>query len=388
MKLSQVSFLLVSILLLASCSTELPDYHEAPQDQYNYYSGGKLYGNHYCKVQKFTQEETGKTITLIGMIHIADQSFYDQVDDELDEVDVVLEEGIHGLPSFGINKYFGLYTFDIIDRLTKAQGLVSQNRALKTRDNAKSADMSIKQFKAQGGLFTPLFQLISLPIMAVFTEPSYIYYWSKNKLLAIVDEELLKESEAQIRHDSLIAIDSTQEPAKVLMPGIIDARNVFLVDKAMEYLKKGDVNSIAIPWGAAHMPGVETLLLEKGFTKSDTGKWLRSIAVDEYLQTDETFTSIDSSGIPYVMMVDSYKDYFSASFLFSSIKTISTKSYERTTTLWGDLTDYIKTSKGSYFSLLPKIAGKPLLFDIFNGNESTKVRFLWFFSLGSLDSTE
>lgn len=388
MTFSRVCFLLVSILLLASCSTELPDYHEAPQDQYNYYSGGKLYGNHYCKVQKFTQEETGKSITLIGMIHIADQSFYDQVDTELDKVDIVLEEGIHGLPSFGINKYFGLYTFDIIDRLTKVQGLVSQNRALKTRSNAKSADMSVKEFKAQGGISTPLFQLISLPIIAVFTEPSYLYYWSKNNLSAVLDTELLKDSEAQIRHHTLNAMDTTQKPSKVLLPGIIDARNVFLIEKAMEYLKQDKVNSIAIPWGAAHMPGVEALLLEKGFTKSDEEKWLRSIAVEDYLQTEEQFTSIDSSGIPYVMMVDSYKDFVSTSFLFSSIKTISTKNYERTTTLWGDLTDYIKTKKGSYFSLLPKIAGKPLLLDIFNGKEKTKVRFLWFFSIGSLDSTE
>ena len=98
----------LTAVLLASCGIGLPDYYEAPQEGYNYYSGAKEYGNHYCKVRVHSSE-TGKKVTLIGMIHIGDQSFYRQVDVELDKADLVLEEGIHGLPFICINKYLRIF---------------------------------------------------------------------------------------------------------------------------------------------------------------------------------------------------------------------------------------------------------------------------------------
>jgi hypothetical protein len=381
-------FTLLGLAFVCSC-TSIPEeaLTEPPKDRYSYYSGAREYGNFYCKLQEFTQVETGKTVTLTGMIHIADQSFYTQIDKELDKADLILEEGVHGLPSFGINKYFANYSFSIINRLTPIQGLVQQNHALKKRKNYISADMSISELNAQGNFLTPLIQLIALPLIIVGSEPYLLYYWGKTGLASATSETWLQESEAALRHDMLLSMHMTDSPAKVLIPGIIDARNALVIKKLTQNLAKEGIHSVAIPWGAAHMPGLEKDLLASGFTKSKPETWLRSIAVSDYLKQPTEFDEkIDSWGIPYVYSSEVYRRHASTSFIFSILKMTHSDSHERFSLLWGDLFDHISFTDGNYTSFLPRIAGKPLLFDLAEKDGKQRFRFLWFFSIGSLEN--
>ena len=374
------------ILLLVSCQTELPDYRDAPETAYNYYSGAKKYGNHFCKVQEFTHKENGKNVSLIGMIHIADPAFYKQVDEELDKADLILEEGIHGLPSFGISKYFSQYSFSVINRFGILQGLASQSHSLEDRENTKSADMDVNQFKAQSNFLTPLIQLVSLPVMIIVTEPYYFYNWSKNELLSNIDERHLKSSESGLRHSMLMNMEFSDKPAKVLLPGIIEARNAHLIKVLQESLEDEKVNSIAIPWGAAHMPSLENDMINIGFRKTGEPKWLRSIAVSDYKNTvEEKFErAVTYTGIPYIFNIETQNNYTLTSALFSTIKSVKATDYDRFSLLWGDLFDNISFENSGYISLLPKIAGKPLLFDYTNQKGKKRLRFLWFFEFGNL----
>ena len=377
----------LTAVLLASCSSDLPDYYEAPQEGYNYYSGAKEYGNHYCKVQEFTHRETGKKVTLIGMIHIGDQSFYRQVDVELDKADLVLEEGIHGLPSFGINKYFSEYSFSVIQRFTGIQGLVNQGIAMKDRENSQLADMNVDEFKSQSNIFTPLIQLVALPLMIFGTEPYFFYKWNQNEILDAFTENGLEESEAGMRHDMLVNMDFSAEPAKVLLPGIIEARNAHLIKELNKALEKEDTETVAIPWGAAHMPALEEDIIHIGFEKTGEGKWLRSIAVSDYLSGEEEFQRGNQyHGFPYILNVETQGDHVTTSAIFSILKSVSTHDYERFSLLWGDLFDSIRFKNGGYTSFLPKIAGKPIFFDLAKKDGKQRFRFLWFFQWGELEN--
>ena len=85
----------------------------------------------------------------------------------------------------------------------------------------------------------------------------------------------------------LVNMDFSAEPAKVLLPGIIEARNAHLIKELNKALEKEDTETVAIPWGAAHMPALEEDIIHIGFEKTGEGKWLRSIAVSDYLSGEK-----------------------------------------------------------------------------------------------------
>ena len=227
--------------------------------------------------------------------------------------------------------------------------------------------MDVTQFKAQSNFLTPLLQLVSLPVMIIVTEPYYFYNWSKNELFYNIDELYLKSSEAGLRHSMLMNMEFSDKPAKVLLPGIIEARNAHLVKVLQESLED-ESKWHSNPWGAAHMPSLENDLINIGFRKTEEAKWLRSIAVSDYKNTvNEKFERAATyTGIPYIFNIEAQNSYAVTSALFSTIKSVNASDYDRFSLLWGDLFDNISFENSGYISLLPKIAGKPLLFDYTN----------------------
>ena len=374
------------IILLTACSSK-PDYTDPPEYSYNYYSGGNKYGNHYCKVQSFTHIESGKTVTLIGMIHTADQSFFQRVDEILDEHDIVLEEGIHGLQSFGIHKYFSKYIFYTIKRFNYLQELSAQGHTLKNRDNTALADMSSDEFASEGSFYTPIIQLVSLPIMIVFTEPYYLLEKSHKTVLSIFSQEAAREKTAEIRHLSLSNMDLADKPSETFLPGIIDTRNKILLEKLEEQISNEKINSIAIPWGASHLPSLETELLKNGYSKVGNHKWLQTIAVEDLVENKDLKTqSSEFFGIPYLAEIEVTPKVDSASYLFSSINITESNDYKRFTLIYGELFENIKINDGIYFSVLPRVFGKPLFFDYMDNTKKDqyRLRLLWFFTFGEL----
>lgn len=373
-----------SALLLSAC-TSRPDFKQPPEFSYDYYSGAAKFGNHYCKVQSFTHIDSGKKITLIGMIHTADDSYYKKIDNILDEYDVILEEGIHGLPSFGVHKYFSKYVFYTMKRFTYLQGLSSQGHTLKDRDNAVPADMSSDQFASEGSIFTPVIQLISLPVMMLFTEPYYLYENSKIKALSLFSDQAEINSRAEIRHMTLNNMDLSDKPSKTFLPGIISSRNSILLKELEKQINKPEINSIAIPWGASHLPSLHRDLLKNGYRLDGNHQWLRSIAVSDYKENKEDFSNhSEYFGIPYIIESEITPKTASTSLILSSVSITSSEDYSRFSLLYGDLIDSISTDKAHFFSILPKVFGKPLLFDYLRSADKSRIRFLWFFQFGEL----
>jgi hypothetical protein len=379
-------FLLVSLLVCGASCNSVPVEKKIPgKDVYSYYSGSGELANYYCKVQHFNHPESGKTVTLIGMIHTADDSFYREVDQQLDQADIILTEGIYGLPSFGPFKYFSTYTFSIIDRFTYLQGLMPQGESLKERQNTISADMSSAEFSSQGHFYTPVIQLVSLPIMMVFTEPYYLYSKSKVSLASLFSENWGKRERAKIRHLTLKNIDTTDKPVEAFLPGIIGARNKALLAKLAEQVKVKSTKSIAIPWGAAHMPSLERDMLALGYTKTES-RWLRSIAVKDYLNSSEIFPETASSwGVPYLYSFGVSQKSFQSSALFSMVKYYESKNFNRFSLIYGDIFEKISFKEGQYISVLPRLFGKPLFFDFTSKKEKKRLRLFWFLEFGSLE---
>ena len=376
---------LCSSILLSACTSQ-PDYKSPPETSYDYYSGAQKYGNHYCKVQTFTHIKTGKKLTLIGMIHTADDSYYKQVDKILDQYDIILEEGIHGLPSFGVHKYFSKYIFYTMKRFTYLQALSSQGHTLKDRDNTVLADMSSDDFASEGSIFTPVIQLLSLPVMISFTEPYYIYETSKTKLFSLFSEQAGINSRANIRHMTMKNLDLTDKPSKAFLPGIISSRNNILLKELENQIIKPGIKSIAIPWGAAHLPSLHHDLLSNGYKLEGKHQWLRSIAVADYKKNKEDFTSkSEYFGIPYILESELTPKMATTSLILSSISQTSSADYRRLSLLYGELFDNISTDKAHFFSILPRIYGKPLFFDYLKRSNKSRVRFLWFFKFGELE---
>lgn len=379
-----IQALLLFPVIFCSC-TSGPDFKDAPEDSYDYYSGGEKYGNHFCKVQTLTHTASGKKVTLIGMIHTADQDFYKNVDLILDKQDIILEEGIHGLPSFGIHKYFSHYVFYTMMRFTYLQDLNSQGQYLKDRDNTILADMSSDEFAAQGSIYTPAIQLISLPIMALFTEPYYLYERSKQGVIGVFSEEYKRAHTAELRHLTLSNLELADRPGETLLPGIINSRNITLIKKLEEQIARKEVQNIAIPWGASHLPSLETDLLKSGFTKDEDHQWLRTVAVQDYLDNKVEKSKSHYSGMPYIFESEATPRSSTISYLFSSVELTYSDNFSRQSFLYGDLVDNIETGNARYFSILPRIGGKPLLFDYLRREDKSRFRFLWFFSFGEID---
>ena len=385
LKISLRCIFYISALFLFSCSSQ-PDFHPTPERAYDYYSGGHEYGNHYCKVQTFTHTESGKKVTLIGMIHTADQKFYREVDSILDEHDIILEEGIHGLQSFGVHKYFSKYIFYTIKRFNYLQELSSQGHTLKERDNTVLADMSSDDFASQGSILTPVIQLISLPVMMVMTEPYYILEKSRKGTLSIFSDSATREMTASTRHLTLSNMDITDDSSDTFLPGIITTRNAILIEKLEEQIKKDKIQTIAIPWGASHLPTLEDDLLKSGYTKNEEFRWIQTIGVKDYLENPQEYTqSSDFMGIPYLIEVEVTPKVQSMGILFSLISNTESSEFGRFSLIYGELLEQIKIKNGSYFSILPRVFGKPILFDYLNQQEKSRFRFLWFFSVGELE---
>ena len=71
--------------------------------------------------------------------------------------------------------------------------------------------------------------------------------------------------------------------------------------------------------------------------------------------------------------------------LFSLISNTESSEFGRFSLIYGELLEQIKIKNGSYFSILPRVFGKPILFDYLNQQDKSRFRFLWFFSVGELE---
>lgn len=188
-------------------------------------------GGFTVQVRKYVRED-GKVIELFPMAHIADPSFYQQVSQSFPTNAVILMEGVSDSENLLTNKI-------TYKRMASALGLSEQKETFAPPKNeVVRADVDVKQFSPGTLDFLNLVML----------------FHSKG----VTSENLSR------------FLQYTPPPGfeEQLFDDLLTKRNEHLLGEIHSHLPTAD--SIMIPWGAAHMPGVARGIEKSGFHLSET----------------------------------------------------------------------------------------------------------------------
>lgn len=195
----------------------------------------------------FTKD--GTKVFLIGMMHIGEQDFYDEVRERMSQgvtvKRVVLSEGVTdrgGIlpPSFASgNAYskwaqrFGLKAQD--SELPGRGGALSGGETTRDGVTIVNADIDVSELSGE-----------------------------HQKILT----SLLKAADSDNLADLLAGPKGITGPEleDLMVEGLIGFRNERLMEKFDEEIR-GGARELFIPWGAAHLPDIEKRLIEQGFEK-------------------------------------------------------------------------------------------------------------------------
>jgi hypothetical protein len=394
----QLIFIMGVLVLQFGCTT-MPkragtEERLPPTDDYFYYSGKEKAGNVYCRRQHFVHPDTGKEAVLIGMIHIADVVFYEKVETICSKADLVLTEGVRGQNNLYPSALLLDYGSAVTTRMADAMGCVQQVVAFSlSTTNTVNADVTNAELSSNSTMSKELMAGLILPIGIAVIEPLNLIIQTDLVIGKVSGNNINKE--AGLRHayfssrerhkDEERAAGKALDDSDDLFPGIIDARNEYLMSVFDQQMAKPEVQSIHIPWGANHHRDLEKRLQERGYQKTDS-EWLRAIAVEDLLKGDVAPESSQNFYIPYIASAHEYNGVKGWSAVFGLISRWTTGDRSAFKLGYGYL---YKSAKGEGYrsvAVLPQFFGRPLLFDYHNEPEvqqdrDKKWRFLLFFSL-------
>jgi hypothetical protein len=224
---------------------------------------------------------SGVIVDLYGVVHIADQSYYQQVQRELNGYDAVLYEGVgatkEALAAKRANKDKGSASglSSIQTLFGKVLGLQFQMDGIAyTHSNLVHADMGAGQFQREtkGQKINPLEQYVS-PEQLKALEPllkmggQLLELWMKS------NPDM--QNSLKVRFGSQMATTdmTTQLPPQMYKTIVID-RNAIVMRVLAEQLRDHpNKKRIAIFYGAAHNPDFAQRFSKLGYTKVST-RWL------------------------------------------------------------------------------------------------------------------
>lgn len=238
-------------------------------------------------IKSYTNTD-GVTVDMVGVVHIADASYYEKLNEELAKFDVVLYELV-GDPS-ALQKQKGASESGTANPLRGMQKLVGSLVKLSfqldhidyTKSNFVHADMSATEFrdeqKAKGeNLMSLLGRAMKMQQDGIAGIDEKDMNIDLPQLLAMLNgseagADGLKILMAKVfdQAEGLIADfeGDGEDNGTVLLTG----RNKVIVAKLAETMAKG-TKRIAIFYGAGHLPGLEGLLQEMKFTQTKE-RWI------------------------------------------------------------------------------------------------------------------
>lgn len=265
----------------ASLAAELPDYIRFAEDA----KSARL----EVAIKTFILP-SGKKVDLIGVVHIADDSYYQGLNERFDVYDSVLFELV-GDPT----------------RLTETAPLTEQHRALQSGGGAMSAiqqaagkyldltfqlgaidytgknmvhaDATAEQFakmqKERGETTMTLFARAMQAQMSGQMDRATMRELDTFGLIRIL---MSRDSAAEFKKALAKTFDQ-MESMTALMEGtegsvILSGRNDVVLSKIKEVLALKKQRHIAVFYGAAHMPGIESSLITGMKAKASTEEWL------------------------------------------------------------------------------------------------------------------
>ena len=186
------------------------------------------------QVRKYVRDD-GKVIELFPMAHIADASFYQHVSQSFPTNSIILMEGVSDSENLLTNKI-------TYKRMANALGLSEQKATFAPgRGEVVRADVDVKQFSANTIDFLNLVML----------------FHSRG----VTAENLSK----------LMSYTPPPDFEERLFDDLLTKRNEHLLGEIKSHLPAAD--SIMVPWGAAHMPGLAREIEKAGFHLSETQEY-------------------------------------------------------------------------------------------------------------------
>lgn len=205
----------------------------------------------YLQERSYTRDD--QTIHLVAMVHIGSREYYDEVSDYLSNGNsVVLAEGvtdrtklIRNFPSY--SKFANLIGLDTQQNMTLQGRFVEPEQM---GDNAEESDEPV---------------IVRADIDSrELSEDALTFIRHVGELLN--DNQTFAEGFKT--YTKWYSRNMTPEKEKAVMNEIVDGRNAVLLGHLDEALQHYD--TIVIPWGALHMPGLEQAILKKGFTPGES----------------------------------------------------------------------------------------------------------------------
>lgn len=241
-------------------------------ETYVKYQGGAEDGALQCAVATFTHPTSKQQIVLYGVVHIAEAEYYARVQQDLDSYTTVLFEGV------APGKEQPTEADQSLGEMQKAMGemlgLSFQKDGIDyTRKNLVHADMTMDQLKAAlgGGSINPMGglmdenQLKNLgPLMKMAAGFAKAMMANNPKMRDQLKGQMAKQ---------MSGADMSQALGEKMNKAILYDRNDVCLDVLWRQLEAQKDGSIAIFYGAAHMPDLEEKLGKKGWTRSDK-RWM------------------------------------------------------------------------------------------------------------------
>lgn len=267
--------LIALVSLAVSGLAQEPDYVRFVEDE----KGASL----QTAVTSFTNA-AGITVDLVGAVHIADKPYYEDLNKRFHGCDAVLYELVGGpMPAKeDMDKRERdpklAWLSDLHARLQKSLELSSQLAEIDYHaPNFVHADMTVRQF--EGAKEKKGESFIGLMLKAFVVQGSQADGEVKGPGLIKLLEILCRtDSSTELKRLVGREFDSME----TLMAGmeadggtvIVTERNKVALAQMDKLIAEGRKH-LAVFYGAAHLPGMEKMLIEKGFTKKQT-EWLQA----------------------------------------------------------------------------------------------------------------
>ena len=174
--------------------------------------------------------------------------------------------------------------------------------------------------------------------------------------------------------------DEDEDGPDLLLPGVLEARNVQVLKRIAEFAAERTGQRIVLPWGGAHMPGIEKELLAQGYTQS-AAQWRLAVKVKKLhdgVTPEDEDTPFDFY-VPFALQVRKLDSAWSLSMLFHSITWEHAPDDDDAFSLLWDLAfSWGQNQRKDTVSwqILPSLFDRPLLFAYDGEGEKTNLRFL------------
>jgi hypothetical protein len=240
-------------------------------------------------VATFRAPGRDQTIILYGVVHIAESEFYGRVQRDLDSYDTVLYEGVS--PGKEAPTEADRSLSELQKAMGEMLGLTFQKDGIDyTRRNLVHADMNMDELKARmgGGTINPLGQFLSpdqMKSMAPFMRMFATFGKTLMQANPHMRDQLKLQMGRQLANQTMDALGG-QMGEKMTQVILLD-RNQVCFDVLQHQLETQHDGTIAIFYGAAHMPDMQRRLEAIGF-QLQSKRWMSAWTMGHGVADDWT----------------------------------------------------------------------------------------------------